>query len=825
MLALETHASTPPAADASLDQRVETACSRIAPTWPLDRLIAVNPCWGFVEQPVQAASAKLGSLCGTRLLMPRSWYLGEWHAGRIHASALEEAKRESGLLSATEVLVAALGHERSLFPRCPTMLDWADDQTPSSSARVLTWREYVVHSLSQACASYFSQRESARVGSEQTSLFAAWLSGAKRDRSPELMMGCEQYRSHLATWSGEARTGIESVTARLGIPPEHQADYFTALLLDVGGWAAWCAYRRFTARQRNEDDDAIVDLLAMRLSWESVLYEQAPLAARAQLRTDWGARLASVARAIEEERVDWIWQRAAELAFQAPLRHALVGPRAKPLDPPRIQAVFCIDVRSEILRRGLEATSGDTETIGFAGFFGLPAEYIAFEPERSGVASAAEPRLPGPLSPRLRIADTNIPDAAAGSQIQTLRRHRDWKTFRGASAVAGFAAVETTGLAYGVKLLAGAMGVSERAPDVHEVGLSVVDRARRKPRVVGVSGGGSLSFAARCELAAGILRAMNLTTRRARLIALVGHGSATTNNAHAASLDCGACGGHAGDVNARAAASLLNEPAVREGLVDHGIAIPDTTHFVPGLHNTTTDEIALFDLDEVPPTHRDDVDALTRQLHMAGTTARCERAPRLGLGSRSESELLEALRARTRDFSEVRPEWALANNAAFIAAPRSRTKSFSLEGRSFLHEYEASQDPKGAVLELIMTAPMVVAHWINFQYYASTVDNVRFGSGNKVLHNVVGGHLGVFEGNGGDLRIGLPLQSIHDGSTWMHTPLRLSVFLEAPIELIEQVLRKHDTVRHLVDGEWIFLFQIDAVTGVTRRRRADGWSS
>ena len=70
-------------------------------------------------------------------------------------------------------------------------------------------------------------------------------------------------------------------------------------------------------------------------------------------------------------------------------------------------------------------------------------------------------------------------------------------------------------------------------------------------------------------------------------------------------------------------------------------------------------------------------------------------------------------------------------------------------GRAFLHDYDHRLDPDNAVLTLIMTAPMVVTNWINLQYHASTVDNRRYGSGNKLLHNVVGGRLGVFEGNRG----------------------------------------------------------------------------
>jgi uncharacterized protein YbcC (UPF0753/DUF2309 family) len=122
-----------------------------------------------------------------------------------------------------------------------------------------------------------------------------------------------------------------------------------------------------------------------------------------------------------------------------------------------------------------------------------------------------------------------------------------------------------------------------------------------------------------------------------------------------------------------------------------------------------------------------------------------------------------------------------------------------------------------------MTGPVVVGHWINFQYYASTVDNARYGCGNKVLHNIVGGHLGVFEGNGGDLRIGLSLQSLNDGERWVHAPLRLAVFIEASRPAIDRVLEKHPKVNELVDNEWIHLFQLDATERTISARRNRGW--
>jgi len=305
---------------------------------------------------------------------------------------------------------------------------------------------------------------------------------------------------------------------------------------------------------------------------------------------------------------------------------------------------------------------------------------------------------------------------------------------------------------------------------------------------------------------------------------LVGHGSETKNNAHSGGLDCGACCGQPGDVNASAAAALLNDAEVRAGLRSRGIDVPTTTLFLGALHNTTTDDVTLFDEGAIPATHQADLIGARSVLERASAATRRERAPRLGLDDLTDEKLHAAVVKRARNWAEVRPEWGLAGNAAFIVAPRERSRHIDLQGRVFLHDYRFEDDRDGAILEAIVTGPVVVGHWINFQYYASTVDNARYGCGNKVLHNIVGGHLGVFEGNGGDLRIGLSLQSLNDGEHWVHTPLRLAVFIEASREAIERVLQKHPKVRELVDNEWIHLFQLDALNRTVVMRRNGVWS-
>ncbi|MEO7597757.1 MAG: DUF2309 domain-containing protein [Opitutus sp.] len=774
-MSMPTLLTAPPVSLLSLklEPALESALARIPPLWPLRHFVAVNPFVGLVDQPFDEAGELLQRIIGAAPLQSPSDYLQAIGDGRISMADIDAASDGEWT---TADLLKALDEAAEVFllpTPLPTVADWLDHARPRAH-----WSVMVVEEISKWCAVTFNENQTTWENPWKTNgLYQGWREAAQYDRNAEAF-GVTGFRTFVASLPSDADAAIRQCLAMIMPPTADVTDFLHRQLVTIAGWAGYVQYLVREDALRGQANPALKELLAIRLAYDAALLQT--FAPDESDRVAWGRQVAPRGQSTHLAALGR-WQFAYEEGYQRRLAQSVADQSvAAPAGRPPVQAVFCIDVRSEVFRRRLEAALPDAQTIGFAGFFGFP---VAHQPAG---APAATSRCPVLLVPPVNSIEPQTPAEFAATRSARAEAGA-WKAFQN-SAASCFSFVESAGLAFSAALGRTRARVgpscSRVAPDFESAPLET-----------------------RVALAAGALRNMGLIRNFARTVLICGHGSQSVNNPHASSLDCGACGGHAGDINARLTAATLNDPAVRRLLAGEGLEIPDDTFFFAGLHNTTTDDVILFDLESVPASHLAELETLRRSLAAAGAASRRERAPLLGLSALADVEIDAAVRARAADIAQVRPEWGLARNAAFIAAPRRRTAKLDLEGRVFLHDYDSSADPDDKVLTLILCAPVVVASWINLQYYASRIDPLRYGSGNKVLHNVVGG-VGVVEGNGGDLRSGLPLQSIHDGNEFIHEPRRLAVYLEAPPSKIASVLEKNPAVKQLFDHGWIHLWAI-----------------
>lgn len=780
------HTQIAPSLASHLLHAAEAAARAVPPAFPLDATVAVNPFLGQTHEDLTQASARLAWVAGIALTQPRADLAAKVAAGEISDDDLAAA------------LIA------SPSPVKPRDLAWAKARmaTPAPAPQALPtvaelvaqatgtdWPAVISRSFGLWAAGFFDRGQALWTPRPGHGAFAAWREWATHDLTPEIA-GLAGFCAHVSEAPDTAERAVLRAADRLGLTADAAQTAFHRLLVDLGGWPMHARWLLWQAELKGGTDATLTDLLAIRLVWEEALLAHCPAVA-----ADWQATVNAHAAPLlptPDQALDTILQDAAERAHQRRLAALLSGPATRS-GRPTMQAAFCIDVRSEVLRRALEGQNDGIETIGFAGFFGLP---VAHRPKGTDELQA---HLPALLNPAL-VSTSHGTDAVETAIRIRARAKRAWGRFRQA-AVSSFAFVEAAGPAYGGKLVQDALGLGARdwVPGP-------------MPRIEG-----GLSAEAKAQTAAAVLRAMSLTNGHARLVLLVGHGARVTNNPHESAYHCGACCGQTGEVSSRLLAALLNDPDTRAGLPALGLTLPEDTLFVAGLHDTVTDTVTLY-RDASAPDHAADLTQAEAWLAAAGKLARAERALRLP-GATGET-----LAQRAADWAEVRPEWGLACCAAFIAAPRSATAGRDLQGRAFLHCYDWQADKDFATLELILTAPVVVASWISLQYYGSTVAPQLFGGGNKLIHNVVGG-IGVVEGNGGLLRPGLPIQTVHDGESPAHDSLRLSVMVEAPVEAMTGILRKHHGVRQLFDNGWLHLFALQDGRVHARYRKDLTWET
>jgi uncharacterized protein YbcC (UPF0753/DUF2309 family) len=153
---------------------------------------------------------------------------------------------------------------------------------------------------------------------------------------------------------------------------------------------------------------------------------------------------------------------------------------------------------------------------------------------------------------------------------------------------------------------------------------------------------------------------------------------------------------------------------------------------------------------------------------------------------------------RAEDLAQTRPECGHASNAVCVVARRSRTRGLYMDRRTFLTTYDPTQDNEDAfTLTRLLSAAVPVCAGINLEYYFSYVDNVGFGCGTKLPHNVTS-LLGIMDGTASDLRPGLPWQMVE-----IHEPVRLLFIIETRPETMLKVMERNPGIGQLCLNGWV----------------------
>lgn len=499
----------------------------------------------------------------------------------------------------------------------------------------------------------------------------------------------------------------------------------------------------------------------------------------------------------ELEEVIKIWQDAFEWSYYdtvlAGILLTLPSKSAKEsAEPKSFQSIFCIDDREYSLRTYVESLDPNAETLGAPGFFGVE---FYFHPAG---AKFYDKLCPAPVTPKYLIKEVpqNDPHAHEKEIMYSKQSHK---------FVRGFFYSYLLGIPALGKLIANLINptMSPAIADAFahmdpHAELTIVHTGE-KDEDKGLQIGFTVEeMTDRVEKT---LRCIGLVKNFSPLVYVIGHGSSSANNPHHGAHDCGACSGRPGLVNARVFAYMANYQPVRELLEKRGLAIPDATQFVGGLHDTASDEIAFYDENVLSAENKTLHDKNVRLFEEALDLDAKERSRRFMSISTKQSikKIRKDIKKRSVSYFEPRPELGHGTNALCVVGRRDLTKQLFLDRRAFLNSYDYTTDPDGALLGNVLAPLGVVCGGINLEYFFSRMDNYKLGAGTKLPHNVMG-LVGVANSSDGDLRSGLPLQMVE-----VHDPVRLLMVVEHYPEVVKKVVQSNPDLYQWFANEWIHL--------------------
>ncbi|MEC2309072.1 DUF2309 domain-containing protein [Bacillus atrophaeus] len=835
---------------------IESASQVIAPLWPISIFAARNPWMGLENQPFDQVASWLKNARDVDIYPSASMIRSAKNKGEIDEDFVEMGLQhwlDSHSFNITRDVAERFCHAGLKLEPLPSNLlsSYKLEKLVNECSGV----DHIENVFMQPISSYIENQDGERLVNildhhviKWSKLYlddsqAGWTMPNREEGFYRAWQHLIQYdpalskkqRERLKGWPQEAHSALQKALFALEIPESEIQRYLEGHLLSLPGWAGMMLWR---SRQSSHEHALLTEYLAVRISMEWALVKPylplnnqrsgkeisiTPLLAAwihwggltleewSQMPANEQNEYLSFAYRFDEKLRRKLWLEAWEQTHTDRLSQKIISKQRETnrKKSALAQLAFCIDVRSEPFRRQLEK-EGPFETIGIAGFFGVPIATCELGSKHS---HASLPVIQKPQHKIKEFVDEDVLEKYNQRKQAVHSLSHTFKTMK-QNVLTSLLLPELSGPWLSLQMVARSF-VPRRADrfirNLSETWLRKPDTKLSIHHVNDIEAEIPVGFTEeeKVNYARQALIMMGLTENFAPLVVICGHGSQSTNNPYAAALDCGACGGAAGGFNARVLAALCNLSEVREVLLTEGIKIPEDTVFAAAEHNTTVDELHWLYVPELSEAAQEAFEHIEAIMPKVRHNVNAERLAQLpNFQSKLKNPKAEAHRF-AEDWSEIRPEWGLARNAAFIIGQRELTQDCDLEGRAFLHNYDWKQDESGELLANIIAGPGTVAQWINLQYYASTVAPHYYGSGNKATQTVTAG-LGVMQGNASDLLAGLPWQSVMQSDhEAYHSPLRLLFVIQAPRQHVERLLNNDSVFLQKVQNGWVRLASID----------------
>ena len=842
--------------EVNLHDVVKCASNVIVPLGPIDTFAARNPWVGLEGQSFEQTARRLKNTCEVDLYPNQSLFQSALERGEIRPDFIEKGIQEwlnsqsfelpreiaeqfcrvaifkqhdyPGTIEMPELKSVAkqLTKFITLVPKTYSTKTFSQRLEQQKEINVAQELDY--HMI-KWCKLFLDKSQAVwSMPNREEGFYQAWKKLVQHD--PTLS---RKIRRSLSNLPIDSEGALKKALIELGITFSEIQDYLEAHLLCLPGWAGMMLWR---SQQSVEEETLLLDYLAARISMEWALVksdlplhenrnENMNLEPLIAAWGEWGdfpmnawLKLSFTemkARMDLAYRFDTILRKrllleAWEKTYEDELKKIVTSQQHKAsvqnINPTLAQFVFCIDVRSEPFRRKLEK-AGHFETFGTAGFFGLPIETCELG------SNHTHNSLPVMFKPQYKVNEIAHDSNSFEQRNQVVNSvSSTFKTMKH-NLFSSLVLPEISGPWLSLQTLARSFMPRRAGRTISKLLETWVqkpstelslDQKHLSEEDLPIG----FSIEEKVHYVRQALKMMGLTNQFAPLVVICGHGSHSTNNPYNSALDCGACGGKSSGFNARVLAALCNLPSVREHLEAEGIIIPKDSIFVAAEHITTLNELRWLYVPELSEKAKEAFNQVQEVLPKVSEEVNAERIPQLPNFKKHINSKVEAQRL-SEDWSEVRPEWGLARNAAFIIGGRHLTQDCNLDGRVFLNTYNWKKDKDGTILANIIAGPATVTQWINLQYYASTVAPHYYGSGNKTTQTITAGH-GVMQGNASDLLSGLPYQSVMKSDVEAyHDPLRLLVVIQAPTSYVKRVLDQNPVFNQKVKNGWIRLASID----------------